>query len=149
MRDKNDYDEQLANIMNSLADSVLDLSDEELLAELRKEGVDPQAEAERTRQFLRQVSKAHRMRKLENAQLIYEKQVAEMRSKRYDLPTSSSKQRELLAAVFAARPDMQSAFLTAQHRNFEELSDTDVESFLKQLKELGVLGALGLPEQEP
>lgn len=146
MPDKNDYDEQLANIMNSLADSVLELSDEELLAEVRKEGVDPHVEAGRTREFLRQVSKARRMRKLEEAQRAYKKQVAEMRAKRYDLPTSPSKQRELLVAAFAARPDMQTALFTAQHRDFRELADADVESLLKQLKELGVLDTLDLPE---
>jgi len=145
MRNKNNYDEQLARIMNGLADSVLDLSDSELLAELQEEGVDPQVEAERTKNVLRAASKAYRKRKLEEAQRTYEKRVAEMRAKSYELPSSPSKQRELLAAVIAVRPDLQSALFTA-HRDFRELSDADVESFLKQLKELGVLDTLKLPE---
>jgi hypothetical protein len=139
MPNKSNYEEQLANIMSRLADSVLDLSDEEIFTEARERGMDPDVEAERVRNVLRQASKAHRQKKLQEAKRAYERQVAGMRTRRYDLPASPMERRELLAAVFAAKPDIQSAMLTAQHRDFRELSDTDVETFLKQLKELGVL----------
>jgi hypothetical protein len=43
-------------IMNHLADSVLQLSDEEILAEVRESGTDPQEEAERTSVVLRQAA---------------------------------------------------------------------------------------------
>jgi hypothetical protein len=45
-------------IMDHLADSLFELSDEEILAEVRESGVDPEQEAERTRLVLRQASKA-------------------------------------------------------------------------------------------
>ena len=54
MADKKNHDEQLERIMNQLADSVLELSDEEILAEIIETGADPQEEAERTRFALRQ-----------------------------------------------------------------------------------------------
>ena len=44
--------------MNQLAESVLGLSDEAILAETSEAGADPQREAERTRLVLRQASKA-------------------------------------------------------------------------------------------
>ena len=44
--------------MNQLAESVLGLSDEAILAETSEVGTDPEQEAERTRLVLRQVSKA-------------------------------------------------------------------------------------------
>jgi len=44
--------------MNQLAESVFELSDEEILAEVRESGADPEQEAERTRLVLRQASKA-------------------------------------------------------------------------------------------
>ena len=44
--------------MNQLAESVLGLSDEAILAETSEAGADPQQEAERTRSVLRQASKA-------------------------------------------------------------------------------------------
>jgi hypothetical protein len=58
MENNKSYDEQLKIIMSQLADSVLELSDEEILAETRGSGVDPQEEAERTHAVLRQALKA-------------------------------------------------------------------------------------------
>jgi len=50
---KTNHDGQ-QRIMNYLADSLLELSDEEILAEVRESGADPQEEAERTSFVLRQ-----------------------------------------------------------------------------------------------
>jgi hypothetical protein len=58
MADNKNHDEQLERIMSCLADSVLELSDEEILAETRESGADPQEEAEYTHAALRQASKA-------------------------------------------------------------------------------------------
>src|SRR2546426_5741815 len=58
MADKKNHDEQLERIMNQLADSVLELSDEAILAEISETGADPHEEAERTRFALRQASMA-------------------------------------------------------------------------------------------
>jgi hypothetical protein len=52
---KTNHDGQ-QRIMNHLADSVLELSDEEILAEVRESGADPQEEAERTSFVLRQAA---------------------------------------------------------------------------------------------
>jgi hypothetical protein len=58
MADKINHDERLERLMNQLAESVLGLSDEAILAETSEAGADPQREAERTRLVLRQASKA-------------------------------------------------------------------------------------------
>ena len=58
MTDKKNHDERLERLMNQLAESVLGLSDEAILAETSEAGADPQQEAERTRLVLRQASKA-------------------------------------------------------------------------------------------
>jgi hypothetical protein len=55
---KKNHDEHLERIMNQLAESVLGLSDEAILAETSETGADPEAEAERTRLVLRQASSA-------------------------------------------------------------------------------------------
>ena len=57
MADKKHHDERLERLMNQLAESVLGLSDEAILAEANEAGADPE-EAERTRLVLRQASKA-------------------------------------------------------------------------------------------
>jgi hypothetical protein len=56
MVSKRDRSEQLETIMTQLADSVLQLSDKEMLAEIRESGADPLREAEKTRAVLRQAS---------------------------------------------------------------------------------------------
>jgi hypothetical protein len=58
MADKNNHDERLERLMNQLAESVLGLSDEAILAETIESGFDPEQDAERTRLVLRQASKA-------------------------------------------------------------------------------------------
>jgi len=58
MTDEKNHDERLERLMNQLAESVLGLSDEAILAETSEAGADPQREAERTRLVLRQASKA-------------------------------------------------------------------------------------------
>jgi hypothetical protein len=64
MADKKNHNERLERLMNQLAESVLGLSDEAVLAETSEAGADPQQEAERTRLVLRRASKgldnAHR-----------------------------------------------------------------------------------------
>jgi len=58
MADNKNHDERLERLMNHLAESVLGLSDETILAETSEAGANPQREAERTRLVLRQASKA-------------------------------------------------------------------------------------------
>jgi len=58
MADKKNHDEHLERITNQLAESVLGLSDEAIIAETTETGADPEQEAERTRLVLRQASKA-------------------------------------------------------------------------------------------
>ncbi len=57
MENKRDHDRQLEKLMNDLADSVLELSDEEVLSEAREVGADPQQQGETTRAVLQQASK--------------------------------------------------------------------------------------------
>jgi hypothetical protein len=58
MAHKKDHDEHLERITNHLADSVLGLSDEAIIAETSEAGADPEQEAEATRLVLRQASEA-------------------------------------------------------------------------------------------
>jgi hypothetical protein len=57
MTDRINHVERLDRIMEQLADSVLELSDEAIVAETAESGADPQQEAERTRLVLRQAAK--------------------------------------------------------------------------------------------
>jgi hypothetical protein len=57
MTDRINDVEKLERIMEQLAESVLELSDEALLSEITESGADPQQEAERTRLVLRDATR--------------------------------------------------------------------------------------------
>jgi hypothetical protein len=136
-RDRN-YDEELARIMNGLAESTLGISDEEMGEELREEGDVPERVADEVRGVLRRAVKAHRQRDLLAAQRRYEERLRHLGKKRYSLPESAEGRRDLLMGLLASNPNVRS-LLTAQNRDFTDLPDTEVTSYLEQLYELGAL----------
>lgn len=140
MADKpHNYDEELANLMNALAESTLEMSDEEVLAEIREEGEEPEKVAEEVRGVLKGATKSYRQRRLIEAQKRYDERIADLGGKKYSLPDSIEKQRNLLMGVLANNPGMRSSLLTAQNRDFTDLPDSEVTSYLKQLFDLGAL----------
>jgi len=58
MGEKRNYNKELERIMDRLVDSIMELSEEEILAEVRETGHDPEETAERTRSVLRGASDA-------------------------------------------------------------------------------------------
>ena len=66
MTDLKNYAERIAKLMNGLAESVFELSEEEIMAEEREAGADPIYEAARVRALLRQeqILKARQVRAL-------------------------------------------------------------------------------------
>lgn len=137
MTDKpRDYNKDLANIMNAMAESTLDISDEEIESEIREEGRDPDAVAERVRDVIRDAVKDCQQQQLLEAQKRYDERVAALSAKRYQIPERIDEQRERIKVLLAANPQLGSGFLTAQFRDFSELADEDVGSYLRQLLEL-------------
>ena len=62
MTDRINPVEKLERIIEQLAESVFELSDEALLAEITESGADPQEEAERTRLVLRRAARLEPLR---------------------------------------------------------------------------------------
>jgi hypothetical protein len=140
MADQNrDYDAELFNVMSALAESGWEMTDEEVLDDARECGEDVERDAEHVKDVFRRSLKEHRQAPLREAQKKHESRVAAMFKEDSRLPQSADERREMLNAFFASRPDIGSALLTAQHREFSELTDADVEDTLRQLKELGAL----------
>jgi hypothetical protein len=136
---KRDYDAELFNVMSALAETEWEMTDKEVIEDARVRGEDIEKEAELVKDIFRRALKEHRQAPLREAQQKYKDRVASMFRDEISLPQSADGRRELLDAFFASRPELGSALLTAQHREFSELTDSDVEDFLRQLKELGAL----------
>lgn len=136
MADKShDYEQELANLMNGLAESVFEISDEEVRTEINDEG----DSTDHIRNVLRQAVKSCRQKPLVEAQQRYDERVAAMHKKSFSLPETVREMREMLNSILTSRPSLGSALLTAQNRDFKDLPDEDVPGYLRQLLELGAL----------
>ena len=142
------YDEELQRLMSELAESVANASDTDLLDEAREEGGDPAAQADRVRSVLNDALKAYRQRRLREAHVEYERRVTALRQREYRLPATADARRKLLISVLRRQPEFGAAIITAQYRDFKDLPDSDVDSCLRQLAELGVLADIE-PEEGP
>jgi hypothetical protein len=149
MADKpRNYEEEYSNIMNALAEFTFEMSDEEVEAEIREDDDDPEGSGGQVKKIRHEAIKAHQQRHLLEAQQQYAERIAAMKEKKYDLPESPEERRTLLMAFLSNRPEIGSAVLTAQHRDFKDLTDADVESYLKQFHELGAMDATAKTGEE-
>ena len=132
-------EEQLHAVHEALSEVIPLLSDEEIADELRTDGEDPDEVAERTRRIMKTAVKNYQREQLQAATARHTAHLTELFKKKRDLPSTPEGRRELLAAVFARIPDMQSAVLTVHHREFSSLTDADVEDYLHDLAALDVI----------
>src|SRR5258706_11137177 len=133
MADKmSDYEQELTSFMNGMAESVAEMSDEELTQELAEAPVD----SEQIRKLLLNTIKECKQRPLLEAQKRYDENVAALVSDEFELPSGVEEQREMITSILASNPQIGTGLLTAQYRDFTELPDEDVESYLRQLMKL-------------
>lgn len=132
-------DSRLRAFYDALADSILEASDADVEIELRERALNPTEVASNVQRILLAAVKQFKQRKLSASQSMYEAEVERIRTTKYSLPSSAEERRALLWRVITGAPSM-SGLVTAQHRDFKDLTDTDVIGLLQQLGDLGVLG---------
>lgn len=137
MPNKRTNEEKLDALIEALGDSILEASDEEILEELRLSGIDMNAEAARLKAMLMRTVTAFRKRPLEVARAAYNLQLEHLEKKPYRIPETTTERRKLFS-LFTQRPQF-AEFVTAQYRNIKELTDNDIESYLEDLADLGIL----------
>jgi len=130
---KKNENEELDVLMSFLAESVAEMSDDQIKEEFAD---DPEPKA---KDIFRAAIKECKMESLRAARVQYESASLEMSIRSYNIPKKKSDQRELLAYMLNRQPDLRSMAVTAHHRDLKDFTDADVESFLKQLAELGLL----------
>jgi hypothetical protein len=129
LNEKSKHQDELANIMNALADSVLEMSDEEIKEEIIEEGDNSEA----IKQILLSSVKDCRQKKLRDAKERYNKNFFSFQMTKFELPESPDEKRHLIQAMLgnlAAQNQMQ---VTAQFRDFENLPDEDLDGVLQQI----------------
>jgi hypothetical protein len=131
--------DELCNVMDTVSEPILKMTDAEIRAEVIARGEDPDRVAAEVKGKVLRTVKNYRQRHLNAAQEEYERQAHASQQRRADLPTSPEERRQLLNLVCSRQPEIGSMLLTLRHRDFEELTDADVESSLEELWELGAL----------
>ena len=129
LNEKNIYQEELANIMNALADSVLEIPDEEVKVQIIEEGDN----TEIVRQILLNSVKNCRQKKLREARDRYNKNFTSFQTNKYDLPESPDEKRHLIQAMLGNLAAQSQTQVTAQFRDFENLPDEDLDGVLQQI----------------
>ena len=133
-----DYERTLRLLMNEVSESVAEASDEDILEDVVQEGMEPGEIAENLRKRMLETVKAFRQSKLHAARKAYKEEIAALEQSRVQLPSTPAARRSLFHAVIAHDADLRGR-LTVQFRDLDELSDSDIESCLRQLRHLGVL----------
>lgn len=132
-------EEELRALDNALSEFFIEGSDEAIINETRDKGKNPEEVAQYVKSLLLGTLKTYNQRHLKEAELRYKSRIVELQRKRYHLPATPDGRRSLLKSILAKMPQLKLA-LTAQYRDFTSLADADIESSLKQLFELNVLG---------
>ncbi len=135
MPKKNKNDEELHLLMSFLAESVAQMTDDQVKEEF---GADPKP---RTKEILKAALKDCDKQRLREARAEYESATKGLSSRSYNLPHDKREQRALLSSILSRQSELRSLAFTAQHRELKDLTDADVESFLRQLAELGLLAS--------
>lgn len=102
-------------------------------------GEDPEAVAARVRGILSDAVTAYEQRRLRDAEESYRRRVESMRTQSRAIPTTPQRRRELFMTIMTRQPDLGTALVTLQNREFRSLTDADIQSALEQLAALGAL----------
>jgi hypothetical protein len=132
--------DQLCNIMDTVSEPILKMTDEEIRAEVIDRGEDPDKIAAEVEAKTLLTIKNYKQRHLRAAQQQYENELIASKQRESKLPTSAEDRRALLRLVCRQNPEL--GVLTLRHRNFEELTEIDITSSLEELQELGALDEL-------
>jgi len=128
LNEKDKYQDELANIMNGLADSVLEMPDEEIKEELTEDD-----DSEVIRQILLNSVKNCRQKNLREARARYDKNFFSFQTTKFDLPETPDEKRHLIQAMLGNLASQNQVQVTAQFRDFENLPDEDLDGVLQQI----------------
>jgi hypothetical protein len=137
-------DDRIRSLYDALAESVLDVKDDEILKDCRESGKSPEQIAAHMRDVLRRAWNEYRQRSLGEANQTYLRAASMVQANKRTLPDTAEKRLALLKAILSQSPEAEQT-LMAQFRDFEKMTDEDVQSWLERFGHLGLLP----PDDEP
>jgi len=130
--------EEAERVLDHLADSIETGNAAEIAADLKDSGHDLNDVASQLKAAALAGVKGFRQQRLHRARQRYQESSSRIERRTRHFGDSSEERRLRFFSVLEARPELKSA-LTMQHRDLNELTDTDIDSALEELEVLGAL----------
>jgi len=130
--------ERLDRIYDALEESIAQMSDEELIEEIRADGRDPDVVVSDVRNLFAKITKDHKQKTLRAVQAEMAAAEKAFYERKPRIPADPDARRQLYMKVAKNHPQF-----TMQHRDLAGLPDEDVLQTLEQMDALGLL-----PEEE-
>jgi len=127
---------QLGRVADALVEGLMDLTDEELLAEVREDGEEPQALARQATEVISAAVLHAGKTKMALAKAAYE--TGNRQGPATVLTFSLSEKRKIIDGFIGNDPDLTKK-LTVAARSGNALSEQELDSFLNDLLELGAI----------
>lgn len=128
----------LETLMDAYSEPLREISDKELLEEATGEGVDTKQAVDEVQKALDHALAVYQKQRLVRARRQYEQSKTLIASTPLRLPTAYDEKLALLTACVARHGYLKTG-LTAQYRDFRNLTERDLDGMLQQLHALGLL----------
>lgn len=132
--------ERFDRLLDLFSQDVLKATDEEIAAGLRADGIDPVKYGQQVRKVVNDAVAPYKQKALQESRQRYEQEVASLTRKDVSLPSTLEEKLTLLKSCLARNAFLRPALITGHYRKLSQLTESDVESLLRQLHVLGLLG---------
>jgi hypothetical protein len=133
-------EETLRALYEEIAESLAEAPDADIVEECKAEGESVDQVADHVRDVLRSAWKGFQQRSLREAREKYARTAAALKSTAIRLPVTAAERRQLFTGVLSRRPEVGKT-IHMQFRDFDQMSDEDIETCLQQFAQLGLLAA--------
>ena len=133
-------EETLRALYEEIAESLAEAPDADIVEECKAEGESVDQVADHMRDVLRSAWKGFQQRSLREAREKYARTAAALKDTAIPLPVTAAERRQLFTGVLSRRPEVGKT-IHMQFRDFDQMSDEDIETCLQQFAQLGLLAA--------
>lgn len=134
---KRNYEAEYRRLMNALAESVANATDEELQEDLPARPVDSEGQGGKVKAMLLQAADKWAAQRRHQAREAWARGERESRTRSELGETSVDRMRGFLEGLFARKPELAEA-LTLAHRDFRSWDDRDIRSLYQKALALGL-----------
>jgi uncharacterized damage-inducible protein DinB len=133
-------EEALRALYEEIAESLAEAPDADIVEECKADGESVEHVADHMRDVLHSAWKGFQQRSLREAREKYQRTASVLKTTAIRLPRTAAERRQLFTGVLARQPEVGKT-IHMQFRDFNQMSDEDIETCLQQFAQLGLLSA--------